>query len=172
VEVYGMIPGVVVKDLKIIPDERGRLIEFIRADDPIFLRFGQVYATIINPGVVKGWHYHKIQTDYVACVQGMIKLVLFLPVSGEPRGCAWEYVGDSTCHSLCNGPVQELFIGVHNPKLVLIPRGVYHGWKCISDHEAVVMCLTTEPYNYAAPDEYRVDPHYNDIPYKWERRDG
>jgi len=32
--------------------------------------------------------------------------------------------------------------------------------------------VTTETYNYKAPDEYRLDPHANDIPYSWERKDG
>jgi dTDP-4-dehydrorhamnose 3,5-epimerase len=30
----------------------------------------------------------------------------------------------------------------------------------------------TEPYHYDQPDEYRVDPHTNDIPYDWSRKDG
>jgi len=27
-------------------------------------------------------------------------------------------------------------------------------------------------YNYKSPDEYRVDPHKNSIPYNWGRKDG
>ena len=54
-----MIDGVKVKKLKIIPDDRGRLMEILRADDGIFKKFGQVYMTTAFPGVVKAWHYHK-----------------------------------------------------------------------------------------------------------------
>jgi dTDP-4-dehydrorhamnose 3,5-epimerase len=68
--------------------------------------------------------------------------------------------------------VEELFIGEYNPILVKVPRMVYHGWKCISEEEAIVINIPTEPYNREATDEYRVDPHINDIPYAWERRDG
>ena len=39
-------------------DERGRLMEMLRCDDPIFKGFGQVYLTTAYPGVVKAWHYH------------------------------------------------------------------------------------------------------------------
>jgi dTDP-4-dehydrorhamnose 3,5-epimerase len=49
---------------------------------------------------------------------------------------------------------------------------VYHGWKCISEEEAIVINIPTEPYNREMPDEYRKDPHINDIPYSWERKDG
>ena len=54
-----MIHGVEIKQLRVIPDERGRLMEVLRCDDNIFNKFGQVYVTTAQPGVVKGWHYHK-----------------------------------------------------------------------------------------------------------------
>ena len=55
-----MIDGVKIKKLKVIPDERGRLMEMLRSDDDLFIKFGQVYMTTAYPGVVKGWHYHII----------------------------------------------------------------------------------------------------------------
>jgi dTDP-4-dehydrorhamnose 3,5-epimerase len=151
-----MIEGVKIKKLKVIPDERGRLMEMLRCDDEIFDKFGQVYLSTTYPGVVKGWHYHKIQTDNIVCVKGMLKLVLF----------------DDRENSKTKGEVNELFIGENNPILVQVPKGVYHGWKCISPEEALVINCPSEPYSYSNPDEYRVDPHKNDIPYKWERKDG
>ena len=71
-----LIDGVVLKNLKVIPDERGWLMEIIRKDDPFFSQFGQVYLTVAYPEVVKGWHYHKKQTDHFCCVKGMLKVVL------------------------------------------------------------------------------------------------
>jgi len=75
-----MIHGVRTKALKVIPDERGRVMEILRADDALFMKFGQVYVTTTLPQVVKAWHYHKIQTDHIVAVQGMIKLVLYDPI--------------------------------------------------------------------------------------------
>ena len=49
-----MIHGVLTKPLKVIPDERGWLMEMLRDDDPFFQRFGQVYLTVVYPEVVKG----------------------------------------------------------------------------------------------------------------------
>ncbi|MCL4415477.1 MAG: dTDP-4-dehydrorhamnose 3,5-epimerase, partial [Actinobacteria bacterium] len=49
-----MIEGVKIKKLKVIPDERGRLMEMLRCDDDFFTKFGQVYMTTAYPGVVKG----------------------------------------------------------------------------------------------------------------------
>ena len=53
------IDGVNLKDLKVVPDERGWLMEILRCDDEIYQQFGQVYMTTAYSGVVKGWHYHK-----------------------------------------------------------------------------------------------------------------
>ena len=150
-----LIRGIKVKPLKVIPDERGRLFEILRRDDPLFTRFGQAYCTTVNVGVVKGWHYHKKQVDNFVCVSGMIKLVAY---DGRPR-------------SATKGLVNEFFLGVHRPLLVQIPAGVHHGFKGISHPEAVVINLPNEPYHHARPDEYRVDAHQNDIPYDWNQVD-
>lgn len=148
--------GVRVKRLNVIADERGRLFEILRDDDPGFCKFGQVYATTVFPGVVKGWHYHKRQTDIVTCVYGMIKLALF----------------DGREESKTKGKVQEFFIGNHNMLSITIPPGVLHGFKGIGVDEAMVVNVIDFPYDHADPDEYRIDPHNNDIPYDWNRKDG
>lgn len=151
-----MIEGVKIKQLRVIPDQRGRLMEILRADDDFFVKFGQVYMTTTYPGVVKAWHLHKKQTDNVVCVQGMIKLALYDPREGSPT----------------YKEVNELYLGIHNPLLVQIPRGVYHGWMCVSSEETIVVNVPTEVYDREDPDEFRLDPHQNDIPYDWRRRDG
>ena len=151
-----MIQGVLTKPLKVIPDERGWLMEMLRDDDPFFQKFGQVYLTVVYPEVVKGWHYHKKQSDNMAVVRGMMKIVLY----------------DGRKESATRGEVNEFFAGEHNPILIHIPPYVYHGFKCISAGEALVVNTPTEVYNYKDPDEFRVDPHVNDIPYDWNRKDG
>jgi len=152
----GTIVGVQVKPLKVIPDERGRLMEMLRADDSMFRGFGQVYMTTAYPGVVKAWHYHRKQWDHFVCVRGMMKVVLF----------------DGREDSATYGKVNAYFIGEHRPHLIQIPPMVYHGFKCISESEAIVINTVTEVYNYDDPDEFRVDAHNNDIPYDWARMDG
>ena len=146
------IDGVWVKDLRVIPDERGRLMEILRRDDEGFERFGQVYLSTTYPGVVKGWHLHKVQDDFFACVRGMVKLVIY----------------DAREDSPTHGMLEEYFIGDHNQQLVKVPAGTYHGWKCISGEEALVINIPSEPYDYQNPDEHRADWDTPDIPYSWD----
>jgi dTDP-4-dehydrorhamnose 3,5-epimerase len=60
-------------------------------------------------------------------------------------------------------------LGLRNPKLVKIPKGVYHGFKCISKEEAIVVNIPTLPYDKEKPDEYRIDPFDNNIKYDWKK---
>src|SRR5688572_28629948 len=152
---HSRIEGVKTKALRLIPDERGFLMEILRADDELFTKFGQVYVSATYPGVVKAWHYHQRQVDNFACVAGMVKLVLV----------------DTRADSPTNGAINEFFVGTQNPMLVQVPNLVYHGWKSISQDLALVVNVPTEPYRYGEPDEYRLDPH-DTLPYDWNRKDG
>jgi dTDP-4-dehydrorhamnose 3,5-epimerase len=146
-----VIEGVAIKSLVVHVDERGRLMEILRRDEPLFRGFGQVYVTTVHPGVVKGWHYHRRQWDHFAVVSGTVKMVLY----------------DRRETSSTRGEIMELFPGEHRPMLVAIPPEVVHGFKGVGTREAVVVNAPTEPYDAAAPDEYRIDPATPDIPYDW-----
>lgn len=150
------IDGVKVKALRAIADERGWLMEILRADESeLFTKFGQVYVSATYPGVIKAWHYHRKQIDNFACIAGMVKLVLVDTRVGSPT----------------EGKVNEFFIGLHNPMLVQVPNLVYHGWKCISAEPSLVVNIPNEMYQRIEPDEYRLEPH-GSLPYDWSRKDG
>ncbi|MBL7071888.1 MAG: dTDP-4-dehydrorhamnose 3,5-epimerase family protein [Candidatus Omnitrophica bacterium] len=148
-----MIDGVKIKKLKVIPDDRGRLMEILRSDDEIFEKFGQVYMTTVLPGIAKAWHYHKLQKDNFSCINGKIRLAVYDARKGSPS----------------YKEVDEFILSLDEPALIQIPPMVYHGFKCIGDSEAIVINTVTEPYNRNKPDEYRLDAYENDIPYDWKR---
>ncbi len=148
-----MIDGVEINQLNIIPDERGMILKMLRNDDPVFKEFGEIYFSMIYPGVVKGWHIHKKMTLNYAVVNGFIKLVLYDDRDASPT----------------KGEVQEIFLGRENYKLVTIPPMVWNGFKGIGTETAIVANCATLPHD---PDEIeRMDPFENDIPYDWARKD-
>jgi len=150
-----VIDGVRVKELRIIPDNRGRLMEIMRCDDEAFQRFGQVYMTTAYPGIIKAWHYHKLQSDNFTCIVGKILLAL----------C------DARKESPSFGEINDFIISPAEPKLIHIPKEVYHGFKNIGDIEAIVINTVTNPYNHNNPDEYRLDPFDKKIGYNWNRKE-
>ena len=148
-----MIKDVEIKKLKLIPDDRGRLMEILRSDEGIFQKFGQVYMTTAFPGAVKAWHYHKKQDDNFTCISGVMQLVLY----------------DAREDSPTYKEVNNFTVSLENPMLVKIPKLIYHGFKCVGDKEAIVINVPTLSYNSKEPDEYRVDAFQNDIPYDWRK---
>ena len=151
-----MIEGVNVKRLKKLSDERGFLMEIMRCDDKLFKKFGQVYMTTAKPGYVKAWHYHKKQTDNFVCVKGSMRVGLY----------------DGREHSKTKGEVQEFILSLDEPILLQIPPKILHGFESNIEEESVIISIPTEKYNYNNPDEFRVDPFNNDIPFKWKSEKG
>jgi len=151
-----MIEGVIVKKLRVMPDERGFLIELLRSDEEAFKEFGQVYLTTCYPGVVKGWHYHKKQMDNFICVKGMAKVVLY----------------DNRENSPTYGEVNEFFIGEQNYSRITIPPMVIHGFKGVSKEMAYIINCPNKLYNYDNPDEYRLPFDSDEIPYNWDIKMG
>jgi dTDP-4-dehydrorhamnose 3,5-epimerase len=144
-----MIEGIKIIPLKMIPDERGMILKMLRNDDPFFDKFGEIYFSLIYPGVVKGWHIHKKMTLNYAVIQGNIKLVLY----------------DERLKSSTKGEVQEIFLGRESYNLVTIPPMIWNGFKGIGSTPAIVANCSTIPHD--SDEISRIDPWDNHIPYDW-----
>ena len=144
-----MIQGVSLRPLKQIPDERGKVMQMLRRDDPWFERFGEIYFSLVNPRVVKGWHLHKVMTLNYAVITGRIKLVLY----------------DEREQSPTRGELQEIFSGEDSYCLITVPPNVWNGFKGLGVQPAVVANCSTDPHD---PSEIvRLDPFSDRIPYDW-----
>ena len=151
-----MIGGVKTKALKVLEDDRGFLMEMLRADDPLFERFGQVYVTCCRHGVAKAWHYHKEQTDHFVCLAGSALVVLYDLRDGSPtKGQVEEYILEAP-------PGRE-----QTPLLLKIPPLVVHGFTALTGDEARIVNIPTLPYRYRDPDEFRYPWNSPEIPYRW-----
>jgi dTDP-4-dehydrorhamnose 3,5-epimerase len=124
-------------------------MHMLREDSPLFERFGEVYFSVVYPGVVKAWHMHRRAAIYYAVVSGEIKLAL----------------SDARQDSKTCAQVQEIFIGQSAYSLVKVPSGIYIGFKGIGVEPAIVAICSTLPHDPA--EVVRVDPFDNDIPYDW-----
>lgn len=147
-----MIENVNLVRFKVLEDERGKLFEIIRSDSVLFKNFGQAYIATCKPGWVKGWHYHKIQTDYFILVKGSARIVL---VSEDKK--------DFEVYDLHSD----------EPSMLIIPPKVIHGFECISKEESWILNIPTELYDYKKPDEYRLKLDDPSLPYDpWKVRKG
>jgi dTDP-4-dehydrorhamnose 3,5-epimerase len=112
-----MINGVIIKKLNKNEDERGWLAEFFRNDE---VDYNPVmgYVSVTKPGVVRGPHEHKEQSDcFVFVGPGDFEL----------------YLWDRRDGSKTKGGHIKIKVGENNPTMVIVPPGVVHGYKCVSE---------------------------------------
>ena len=89
------IKDVFISKLKVISDERGKVMHMMRNDSKVFKKFGEIYFSTIYKDVIKAWHLHKEATLNYACVSGRVKLVLYDDrVDSDSRGIYEEIIGE------------------------------------------------------------------------------
>lgn len=139
-----------VTPLRIIKDDRGAVMHVLRADAPHFAKFGEVYFSVINPGVIKGWKLHTESASNMAVPVGRVKFVMIDARKGSPT----------------EGTVQEVVIGADEEyRLLTVPPGVPYSWKNLADVPSYVVNCATEPYR---PEEGKNLP-LETYAYDWER---
>ena len=154
------IEGVVVKELTVhqdIPDvdkkvaKTGFLMEVLRDDDDLLRKFGQSTFTVAYKDTIKAFHWHKKQDDLWFVASGKAYIVLHDLRKESP-----------TC-----GTTVTVTAGEGDYKLIVIPVGVAHGYKVVSEEPALLFYHTTESYDQDDPDEERIP--YNDpaIGFDW-----
>ena len=125
-----MIDGVIIKQLQKYEDQRGWLTEIYRSDE-LDYRPAMGYLSLTNPGVVRGPHEHRYQSDaFIFAGPGSFMLHLW----------------DRRSESPTNGESLHIEVGASNPCLVTVPPGVVHGYKCVSAEPAYSINLPDKLY--------------------------
>lgn len=132
-----MIEGVKIKKLIKHSDDRGFFSELVRDDEHLLERFGQASWSKSYPGVIKAFHYHEKQDD----------LWFF------PTGHAQVVLHDLREESATKGETDVYYMGEDNPMLLLIPKGVAHGYRVLGETPLTIIYFTTMSYNPDQPDE-------------------
>jgi dTDP-4-dehydrorhamnose 3,5-epimerase len=146
-----VIAGVRVHELESHVDERGSLTEVLRSDWPEYARFGQAILTVNNPGVIRGWHWHRQQTDVIVVVRGRVLLPLY---DGRPN-------------SATRGQLEERVTEDGRRFALFVPPGVYHGYRTLGAEPATILNFPDRTYDVAAPDEERAAFDDPAIGYEW-----
>ena len=149
-----MIEGVALKRLAVNCDDRGYLMEVLRADDPFFRGFGQTTYTVAYPGTIKAFHWHRRQDDLWFVAGGMAQVVLY----------------DLRPESPTHRQTDVLIMGERAPLVLAIPVGVAHGYRVLGGKPAGLFYHTTEAYDPADPDEERIPHDDPTIGFDWTTR--
>lgn len=116
------IEGVFITPLQQHNDSRGWLTELFRDDElPDGFHPAMAYLSVTRPGIARGPHEHREQTDGFAFISGTFRLTL------------WE-----------NRPNHEkqklvLIVGERDSVFVIVPPGVVHAYENLGEREAYVL---------------------------------
>lgn len=145
-----MIEGLLIKPLKQIADSRGKVMHMLRADDSHFGGFGEIYFSVVNPGVVKAWKKHLRMTQNFAVPSGKIRLVIY----------------DDRKDSKTRGQIEIIETGEDSYALIQIPPLLWYGFKGISAVPAMIANCSDIPHD-PSETERREDTDKS-IPYEWK----
>jgi len=135
--------------LKKIADERGMVLHMIKNSSPYFSKFGEIYFSIVNPGIIKGWKFHKEMTQYFAVPSGEMKLVFF----------------DDREGSATRGNIKEIILGLDNYYLVKVPPQIWYAFQAISSTAALMANCADRPHDPLESITKEIGT--TEIPYTW-----
>jgi dTDP-4-dehydrorhamnose 3,5-epimerase len=151
-----LIDGIQYRLTRPVSHQHGHLTEAFRADwgvtdAPVV----QVNVTVTFPGRIRAWGIHQFTIDRLFAATGSLCIVCYDGRRGSPTF----------------GRVNEFFLGGRNQGLVVIPPGVYHGWKNIGEDEAMVVSMPSRLYDHEGPDRWELlwdsETARTTIPYQW-----
>jgi dTDP-4-dehydrorhamnose 3,5-epimerase len=121
----GRIEGVLVREIRKFVDERGWLAEIFRQDElPAECHPVMAYMAMSLPGVTRGPHAHLDQADLFAFI--------------GPSNFKFR-IWDTRREARTYGHEMTLFVGEDNPTMILVPKGLVHGYKNIGERPGLVI---------------------------------
>lgn len=97
-------------------------------------KVGDINYSFIYPGAIAAWHRHKKQTDNWYVLKGSLKVGLY---DEKAKRLHWVY------------------LHAYDRKTLVIPPGIWHGWRNIAEGETILSYYITEKYDQKNPDEDR-----------------
>ncbi len=149
-----LIAGVQINAFPVWPDDRGYFLEVARLGQGLIANFSpassQISAAFNYPGIIKAFHFHRLQTDYWVPAAGLLQVALV------------DLRRDSATYCMKN----TLYVGALRPWQLLIPPGVAHGYKVIGEQPSILVYVTNRTYD--PKDEGRIAYDDPSIAYDWE----
>ena len=143
------IKDVLITKLKIISDQRGKVMHMMRNDSSVFKSFGEIYFSTIYKDAIKAWHLHKEATLNYVCISGKVKLVLY----------------DDRANSISKGIYQEIILTPKKYFLVTIPPNIWNGFKGLAKGESIIANCLNLPHN--EKEMVRLEPTDKYFKYEW-----
>ena len=116
-------------------DGRGFLIEFLREDENVLNFKGQVYASTMNPGDIRGNHYHNHKTEIFCVMKGKLEVLL----SDMSHSKVESFILDSEDSEIS--------------RIMVKPR-IAHCFINIGEDQAILLAYGDKVHDHDSPDQF------------------
>ncbi|MEJ1938217.1 dTDP-4-dehydrorhamnose 3,5-epimerase family protein [Nostoc sp. NIES-2111] len=114
------------------------------------------YMFTIRPGKIKGWGLHRIHEDRYFVVRGEMEVVMYDPRPDSPTF----------------GKVSKVYLSAARPRLMNVPRNVWHADHNIGTEDVMAVNFPTIQYDHRNPDKYRLPLDTDLIPHTFGTSQG
>ncbi len=146
-----LIDGVALREVRNIVTGNGVTTEVHREDWGIAGHVEQIIHVALRGGAISAWHMHDRKTDHLFTVTGHLRAVLYDDREGSPT----------------RGGLDVLHLALERPTLLVIPPGVWHGIQNLDGTPSTFVNYFDEQYAYDNPDDWRLPPDTDEIPYRF-----
>jgi dTDP-4-dehydrorhamnose 3,5-epimerase len=147
-----LIDGARTREVRNIVTRNGTTTELFRKDwDFVDAEVVHMIHVTFRPGALSAWHMHKLKTDHLFVVSGLLRVVMY---DGRPE-------------SPTHGAVNEFHLSHTRPTLVAIPPAVWHGVQNLAGEPSTFVNFFDAQYDYDNPDEWRLPHDTPEIPYRF-----
>ncbi len=126
----------------------GWLLELFSDEDNFTKHIkGQVYLTVAEPGIVKGFHLHAVADYYLTCLKGRIREVIYRDKNTK----------------------EEIELGDDNFRVVQIPRGHPHAIINVGKEPAYVLIYRYPAWSVELDEQFDIAPEDIETETTWGR---
>ncbi len=142
-----LIEGVEILVLRQMVDDRGAVLHMLSINSTMFSKFGEIYFSEINGGLIKAWKRHKRMTQHIAVPKGRVRLVIH----------------DDRRESPTIGKHQEMVLGRPDHYwLVRIPPGLWYGFQGLDESPSLIANCADMPHDPEQSENRPItDPPFN-----------
>lgn len=138
-KVIDKLEGVILTPLRIIPGALGSVFHGMKATDPGFEGFGEVYFSTVRKGAIKGWKKHTKMVLNIVVPVGEIRFVIY----------------DDRAESPTSGNFQDIILSPENYYRITVPHGLWMCFQGIGSELNLLMNAASIPHD---PEEAINDP--------------
>lgn len=132
-----------VLERKVIRGPQGGVFRMLRADDPEFSQFGEIYFSLVEKGVVRGWYWHERSTLNYMLLKGELSLAFAHEASDLSMPARWH----------------RLHLKALDGKLVQIPPRTWYAFAAGGPDSALLANCATELHDEAEMKRAPMESH-------------